>query len=99
FIIRTGESEQAEIPRPNPAADAPASLQSANRGSLYRLDPALYSLSWQATPAGSKRKRYREIPEQSGGGRARRRIHPQPGAQRLVIFVQRSPAASARFHW
>src|SRR5439155_18719853 len=43
FIIGASGSEQAEIPRPNPAVDAPPSLQSADRGSLYRLDSGLYS--------------------------------------------------------
>lgn len=92
FIIKTDGSEQAEIPRPNPAVDALASLQPANRGSLYRLDSALYSLSWQATPAGFGRKRYRKIPEQSGGGRACRRSHPKP-ARKSFAHV---PGASKR---
>src|SRR5207245_6986047 len=76
FIIRASGSEQAEIPRPNPAIDAPPSLQSADRGSLYRLDSALYSFSRQATPARFGRKRYRKIPEQSGVGRTSRCIYP-----------------------
>src|SRR6266480_2515153 len=79
FIIRASGSEQAEIPRPNPAIDAPPSLQSADRGSLYWLDSALYSFSRQAAPERFHRKQHCQLSKQSRGKGASCRFHSKPG--------------------
>ena len=71
-------------------------LQPPDREGVRPLDPALHLLPRQAPSGRDGRRRDHRVPDGARGPGARRRLDPEPGAQRAAVPVRECSAASCR---
>ena len=87
---QSSRATQAATARSRARGPPHSPLQPAHRGSLRGVDPTLHPVPPQAPPRGDGGTRDHSLLELACGRREGGRLHPEPGAERALLFLYRA---------